>query len=732
MSKADLLLEIGVEEVPARMLAGAAEDLGARVVGVLDGAGLAHGEAKVFCTPRRLAVRVAAVATAQASREEEITGPPAAAAKGPDGKPTKAAIGFAQKMGVDVGALGVIATPRGDYLGVRRRVTGRTAAEILAEALPRQVASMAFPKTMRWGDGTRRFVRPVHWIVALLGEAVVPLEIFGIEAGRETAGHRILGARKVAIAAAADYESTLLAQGIAADRDERRRALSRRLVEISGEEGVRPVEDAGLLEEVADLVEHPGAVLGSFPREFLALPREVLVTTLRHHQKSFSTETDEGLSNRFMVVADTDRDAEGHIRKGNEWVVVGRLEDARFFWQEDRKVPLASRKEKLAHVTFHAKAGSYAEKSARVEAVAVRLAGLVAGRGGAAARLSIEALRHAASLAKCDLTTGLVGEFPELQGIAGGLYARAETEAGSATHPQGAAEAIYDQYRPAGAGDDLPRTPEGSLLALADRLDSLAALARAIGLPTGSKDPYGLRRAALGAIRIVAETPIALGLAEIAAASADTVGKDVTAGKEGASEKDVLDFLVERFTWWLKEKGAGYDTVNAVLGGAKGAWALEETVPRIAEKVFALQRLREQPEFAALVEIHRRCRNILEQADGASKGKTEAGGAGAKADPLEAGIADELLARVEEAEGGVGALMKKDAFEEALAKLVGLRPALTRFFDHVLVMHPEPGTREARLGLVRRTAVMIEEVADLRQISIAREELARLLARLPA
>jgi len=728
---ADLLIEIGLEEVPARMLAGAADDLAARLVAVLDGAGLAHGEAKIFATPRRLAVRVDGVDTSQASRDEEVTGPPVASARGPDGNPTKAAIGFAQKMGVEVGALAVLSTPKGDYLGVRRHLAGRPTAELIAEALPRQVTSMAFPKTMRWGDGARRFVRPVHWIVALLGDAVVPLEIFGIRAGRESAGHRILGARTIAIASPGHYDTALLAEGIAADRDERRRSLSRRLVEIAGEEGVRPVEDTELLEEVADLVEHPGAVLGSFPKEFLALPREVLVTTLRHHQKSFSTETDEGLSNRFLVVADTEGDAEGHIRKGNEWVVVGRLEDARFFWQEDRKIAFASRREKLEHVTFHAKAGSYAAKSARVEAIAVGLAERVAGRAAESGAIDLEALRQAARLAKCDLTTGLVGEFPELQGIAGGLYLRADSEKSLQGSAGAAADAIYDQYRPVGAGDALPRTIEGSLLALADRLDSLAALARALGLPTGSKDPFGLRRAALGAIRIVAETPLPLGLGEIVTLACDTVRDAVIPGKETATDAQVLTFMVERFTFWLKEKGADYDTVNAVLQAAQGERALDQTLPRLAEKVFALQRLREHPEFAALVEIHRRCRNILEQTDGAAKGKPGGDGRSeGKADPNEAAIVDALLARVVEAEGGVASLMKKDAFEEALARLVGLRPALTQFFDHVLVMHPEARTREARLGLVRRTAVMIEEVADLRQISIAREELARLLARL--
>jgi glycyl-tRNA synthetase beta chain len=726
---ADFLLEIGCEEIPARMLAGAASDLAGKVTEVLGAAGLSHGEVRTFCTPRRLAVLVRDVPLAQESRDEEVTGPPAKAAFGTDGQPTKAALGFAQKMGVELSALATISTPKGDYLGVRRYVAGRTAAEMLADGLPRAVAGMSFPKTMRWGDGTRRFVRPVHWIVALLGGEIVPVELFHVRAGRESVGHRILGARRVPLPSPNEYESTLLAQGVAVDRDERRRALSRKLVELAGDEAVRPVEDPELLEEVSDLVEYPGSVLGSFPVEFLRLPREVLITTLRHHQKSFSTETDEGLSNRFLVVADMDRDPEGHIRKGNEWVVVGRLEDARFFFEEDRKVPFKNRREKLKHVTFHAKAGSYDDKSRRIEEIAVALAELINKRG-AAGLIDLDALRAAARFCKCDLTTGLVGEFPELQGVAGGIYVGLERDEGRDDHPRGAAEAIYDHYRPAGARDDLPRSAEGRVLALADRLDTLAALARCVGLPTGSRDPFGLRRAALASVRLAAESPLPLTPEEMIL----TAGRVVEAGLGHAAASgcpvpaDILGFLLERFEFWLKEREARYDTINAVLLAAEGERARAEAVPRLVEKVFALERLRELPDFAALVEIHKRCRNILQQAeemDPSARLDTVL-----KTDPEEAAALEGLSGKVAAAEQTVRSAMGKDDFEEALQLLVRLRPALSRFFDHVLVMHPDPAVRATRLRLVGRTAAMIEEVADLKQISISREELQRLLEQL--
>jgi glycyl-tRNA synthetase beta chain len=720
----DFLLEIGCEEIPARMLTAAASDLTERVLGVLDAANLAHGAGRTLCTPRRLAVIVKDVQRTQADRDEEVLGPPVKAAFGPDGSPSKAAVGFAQKLGVEPAALERVQTPKGEYLGLRRRVAGVAAAAVMAEGLPRAVEAMTFPKTMRWGDGARRFVRPVHWIVALLGAEIVPIGILGIRSGRESWGHRVHGARRIPIASGADYEGALATQGIVVDRERRRKVFAERLDELAKDAGVRAVPDTELLEEVADLVEHPGAVLGSFPIEFLSLPREILITTLRHHQKAFSTEKDGLLANHFLVVTEAMGDPEGHIRKGNEWVVVGRLEDARFFFSEDRRTPFAERTERLSHITFHAKAGSYADKSRRIESLAAALAEIANAawaERGEDRRVRTDILRRAALLSKCDLTTGLVGEFPELQGIAGGLYLRAEDGSGAG---EAVAGAVYDQYRPAAAGDALPATLEGALLALADRVDSLAVLARCVGLPTGSRDPFGLRRAAYGALRIVAETPLPLGLDDLIEAACGIAEKEVPRGAEGAERGDVRGFLMERLQFRLREKGARYDTVNAVVLAARGERAPKERIPRLVEKVFALERVRELADFAALAEMHKRCRNILQQAEGTDGAARLA--TAMKSDPGEKPAFEALERALADSSTSVGSAVRGDDFEGALQHLATIRPFLSGFFEHVLVMHPEPPERRRRLDLIARTAELIEGVADLKQISMSKEDLQKL------
>ena len=743
--RADLLIEIGCEEIPARMLEGASADFEAIVARVLSEGALAFEAPRRFATPRRLAVLFPSVQLRQEDREEELTGPPVKAAYGPEGQPTKAAHAFAQKAGVAVGALAVVTTPKGEYLSARRCVAGRGAGEVLASGLPAPVAAMSFPKSMRWGDGKRRFVRPVHWVVALLGEEIVPVELLGIRAGRTSAGHRAIGARAIELRRPADYEPALGEQGIVADRAARRARLGQRMAELAASAGVELVADEHLAEEVADLVEHPGAVVGSFSADFLDLPPAVLTTTLRHHQKAFSTVANGALSNHFLSVADRRDDPEGHIRSGNEWVVSGRLEDARFFYREDMKVPFASRLERLETVTFHAKAGSYREKTERVRRIAGALARIAEEKsrvvpakagtqrvGGPAVDLG--ALDEAARLAKCDLTTGLVGEFPELQGIAGGIYiARQSTEAlvvpakaGTQPAPLAAtliAAAVADHYRPSGAGDDLPRTIEGRLLALADKLDTLAVLGTALGLPTGSRDPFGLRRAGSGIVRITAEAPLPLSFHDLIN-SIETKGSDL------------FEFLTERFKHWLKEhERASYDTINAVLLAADGTRWVSEPVPRVARKVLELESRRELPEIAALIEMHKRCRNIISKAE--AEGDFEVG----EIHPISvqrdfAGTEPEkqayaaLMESVRSMETQVHALLERDEFGNALDRLVEIYLPLKSYFEHVLVMHADRETRVQRLGPLRTTSLLIEQVADLKQISISREEMQERLGRL--
>ncbi|HKQ62344.1 MAG TPA: glycine--tRNA ligase subunit beta, partial [Candidatus Polarisedimenticolaceae bacterium] len=374
MSSAPLLLELGCEEIPARMIATAATDLAARVVAILDRAKLPHGPVQAWGGTRRLSVHVAEVAARVADERKLLLGPPAAAAFGADGTPTPAAIGFARKQGIDPATLGRVETDKGSYAGVERVVLGRSLGELLAEGLPAAVAAMSFPKTMRWGTGAHRWVRPLHWLAALHGGEPLPLELFGVRAGRVSNGHRFLAPGPVDVAHADGYAAALRAAYVVIDPAERRRLLEERLAQAAARVGGALVPDAELLDEVADLVEWPGVVVGRFDPDFLDLPREILVTTLRHHQKSFCVQTSSGLSNSFLAVANTDRDPAGHVQRGNEWVVSGRLADARFFWDEDRKRPLADRLEELAKVAFHARLGSYREKAQRIERRAAELA----------------------------------------------------------------------------------------------------------------------------------------------------------------------------------------------------------------------------------------------------------------------------------------------------------------------------------------------------------------------
>jgi len=433
MSGDPLLLEIGCEEIPARMVAKAAADLSSLVVDILDRGGLAHGAAMSWGGSRRLAVRMPEVEARQADREELVLGPPAAVAFTADGEPTRAAIGFARKQGIEPEGLSVIETEKGSYAGFRRQVTGLTAGELLARELPSAVGNMSFPKSMRWGDGRPRWVRPVHWLLALHGDTVLHFELFGVKATASSEGHRFMSSGPVEIRHPERYEAALERAGVVIDPAVRRARLMASLDAAAVDLGGEPVRDERLLEEVVNLVEWPGIVGGRFDGDYLELPRELLVTTLRHHQKCFSVQSDDGdLLPAFLAVANTDRDPGGHVQRGNEWVVGGRLADARFFWSEDRKQPLAKRCDMLDDVVFHKKTGSYGEKARRMERLAAAMA----------EHLQLDDAENAictraARLAKNDLVTGTVGEFPELQGLVGGLMLGAEGE------PEALAGAVY-------------------------------------------------------------------------------------------------------------------------------------------------------------------------------------------------------------------------------------------------------------------------------------------------
>ena len=689
----DFLLEIGLEEVPARMIAGAEAELGRRVHDLLSRERLLEDGAKVvtYSTPRRLAVIVEGVRAAQADVEEKLTGPSWKVAF-KDGVATAAAEAFAKKAGMAVDALEKVTTAKGEYVGATVKRAGKAAAEILAGDLPKEVLGIYWAKNMYWRAGKpERFVRPVRWVVALMDAAVAPLEIAGIKAANASRGHRILhGDAPVLIGSVKEYAEALRGASVVVDVAERRQIIRKALDKVTRSvPGARWRKDEGLVETVTHLTEWPSVILGDFEAEYLALPEEVLVTVMRDHQKYFAVEDAQGkLAPHFLAVLNTKADDEGQaiIRHGNARVLQARFKDARFFWDFDQKVPLAERVESLKNVTFQKELGSYHWKTEENLETAAWLSEVVQKAG---TKHDAAALMQAVKFAKTDLTTELVKEFTELQGIIGGLYARA----------QGLGErvglAIYEQYTPASTEDDIPVSVEGQLLGLADRIQTIAAMF-GIGLqPTGSKDPFALRRAANGIVKILAESDLPLKLSEVAhSAIADDV-----------NEREVLAFLRERLHFYLKDvRGFAYDVVNAVL--ATGADDVRDAMAR-AE---ALTAARASADFEAVSAAFKRINNILRQAK--EKGLFSG-------DAERYNQAPEALELQREA-FALGPQVQNFRIErnygEALAVMAKLRPAIDTFFEKVMVLDPDPKIRRANLEIIESVLANFSGIADFSEI----------------
>jgi len=781
----DFLLEIGLDEIPARMIAGAEAELGKRVNDLLTRERLLGGSAKVttYSTPRRLAVLVEDVLAAQADAEETLTGPPWKVAF-KDGAPTPAAEAFAKKAGVGATSLknihvttdpanlpnreaveingftslqslidkqdpilgfgnitpekagldketmentrnivanfGNIATAKGNYFGAKIKRPGRSSAEILASELPKEVLSLYWAKNMYWRAGKpERFVRPVRWIVALLDSAVVPLEIAGILAGNASRGHRVLhGEAPIELAKATDYVESLRKGYAVVDVAERRQSIRKALDAATRTvAGARWREDAALIETVVHLTEWPTVVLGNFEPEYLALPEEVLVTVMRDHQKYFAVEGADGkLAPHFLAVLNTQVDAEGEaiICHGNERVLRARFKDARFFWEVDQKTPLTERVESLKNVTFQKELGSYAWKTRNNWAAAERLATTTLSRG---IKVDEAALRKATEIAKTDLTTELVKEFTELQGIIGGLYARAQG------HGESVAQAIYDQYTPASIEDRIPKTVEGQLFGIADRIQTIVAMFGIGMAPTGSKDPFALRRAANAIVKILGESNLPLALSDVLEAS--EVGREdrerIASLLRGpmnsllmlAKFGDTIGvlvaaFLVERLSFYLKDvRGFAYDVVNAVL--AAGADDVRDAIAR-AE---ALTAARESADFAAISAAFKRIKNILRQAEEKGFAIEAASDVVLSAEARQLADAAALLAPE------VAALRKLRFYGQALEAIATLRPVVDAFFDKVMVLDPDPAIRGAHLALIDEVLRGFSGIADFSEIVTA-------------
>jgi len=690
---ADFLLEIGLEEIPARMIAGAEAELGRRVNDLLTRERLVSPEAKVttYSTPRRLAMLVEGVLAAQSDTEEKLTGPSWKVAF-KDGAPTPAAEAFAKKAGVAVSALEKVTTPKGEYVGASIKRKGVAAPQVLAAELPKEIAGIYWAKNMYWRPGKpERFVRPVRWVVALLDSAVVPLEIAGIAAGNASRGHRVLhGSAPVLLPQAKDYKETLRAASVMVDVAERRHAIRKALDAATRTvPGARWREDEPLLETVVHLTEWPSVILGDFEPEYLELPEEVLVTVMRDHQKYFAVEDANGkLAPHFLAVLNTQSDDEGAaiIRHGNARVLTARFKDARFFWDCDQKTPLVDRVESLQAVTFQKELGSYYWKTEANLAVARALSSVVK---SADVSFDEAALLKAVELAKTDLTAELVKEFTELQGIIGGLYARAQGLG------ERVATAVYEQYTPASTEDEIPPSVEGQLLGLADRIQTIVAMFSIDMAPTGSKDPFALRRAANAIVMILGESELPLTLdGVVEAASADDAQKD-----------KVSAFLCERLHFYLKDvRGFAYDVVNAVL--AAGADDVRDAIAR-AE---ALTAARESADFAAISAAFKRIKNILRQAG--EKGFAIEVATSASLAPEAQQLADAAAALAPQ----VARLRQERAYGEALALIATLRPVVDTFFDKVMVLDPDPALRGAHLGLIQGVLSGFSGIADFSEI----------------
>jgi glycyl-tRNA synthetase beta chain len=703
----DLLFEIGAEEIPAGMIEKAASEVKALLEAKLVEQGLIAKDTvakavQAYGAPRRLTAMVRGILLQQPDVTKEVTGPPKSVAFDAAGQPTRAATSFAEKQGIPVSQLGVVATPKGDHLAAKQTLLGRPAAKILEKILPQVIHEISWPKSMYWtGAQGPRFIRPVRWIVALLDGRVVPFTFADVKSGNHTDGHRFLGKKSITISGVEDYESKLRENFVLANPEARREKISEEIHAVTRKKKLQLHDDAGLANLVTYLNEYPSVILGDFDEKYLRLPDEILITVMRDHQKYFGLESKDGdLVPHFLAVINLPNDRKGLVRAGHESVLRARFDDAVFFWDTDQKRRLADYLPKLSAVTYESRLGSYGDKVERMRSIARWLAEQWFSGGNSHA--DVAGADRAAELAKCDLVTDMVKEFTELQGIVGGLYAAAQGE------PDEIAWAVYDHYKPQGVDDPLPRNLIGCTVALADKLDSIVACFAVGAIPTGSSDPFALRRAALGIVKIILELkqPLSLGAAVSAAAKAlQEYGPRIEVSAD--VQKQVLEFLLERARFILREKeGFAFDEINAAF--AASADDLVDAVDR----VLAVKRIRSTKDFAPLAASFKRIRNILEK---------NGGGIHANRPQVQPQLFTEAAEReLFEASTKIGresALSKRARqYQEALEVISRMRPSVDGFFDKVMVMVEDQAVRANRLALLGSLYKEFSTIADFSEL----------------
>jgi len=685
MSTKDLLFELCTEELPPRTLPALSNALTEGLIKGIDAAAIPHGKVRSFATPRRLAVWIEKLAQHQPDRQVERRGPPLANAFDAQGGATQAATAFAKSCGVTVGDLSKLTTEKGAWLQFRGTERGAATTALLKDILAQAIAALPIAKRMRWGSHSAEFVRPVHSVVLLYGDEVVPIELLGLQSGRVTSGHRFHHPKPISLKSAKGYETKLRRAKVIADFAKRRDLIRAGVIEAAAQVGGAALIDDALLDEVTALVEWPVPLTGQFEQRFLSLPREVVIATVQDHQRYFAVQAPDGkLSGWFVTVSNIESRDPSKVREGNERVVRPRLSDAAFFWEQDRKITLQAHAAKLSGVIFQARLGSYAEKTARV----TKLAELIGSRIGAGPDVA-----QAAELAKADLMTAMVGEFPELQGIMGRYYAEAQGL------PRDVSLAIEEHYRPRYAGDALPSTKIGQALSLADKIDTLVGIFAIEQRPTGTKDPYGLRRAAVGVLRILLESRLDLDLLEVLAASAAAQPLQ----RPGVAD-EVYDFIAERLRGLkLEEPGTTPEMLDAVL--ANRPRSPLDTVTRLA----ALKEFLLLPDAVVLAGINKRIANILKKTQVSHDWVVDPDGLNEEA---ERGL-HRALTKLRDP---VLDATRQRRYADSLQALVGLRAPVNDFFDRVMVMDEDAAKRNNRLALLRDVQLLLGGVADLSRL----------------
>ena len=690
MKKMELVVELGVEEIPASMLADATRQFAHLITELLKSRRIASGKTVEWYTPRRIIVGISDIPGWQENLRETVAGPPKSVAYDVSGAPTKAALAFAQKNGVSPDKIKIIMTPKGEYLSVMRTARGEKTITILESLIPEAIAKIQFSRTMRWGEGNFRFIRPLRWITAIFGGKPVKFTLAGVDAAKFTSGHRFLGKKRIAVTSLADMKERLKENFVLADPSDRLAVINEGLLQEAAASGGKLLEDPALLETVVNLNEAPSIVCGSFEKQFLALPKEILVTVMREHQKYFSVTDDSGeLLPVFLAVVNLGSDPDRLIQAGHERVLRARLSDAAFFWETDVKTTLADREEAMGKVLFQEKLGSYKDKSIRVLSVVTKISECIG------ATNLLPDLTTATRLFKCDLVTEMVKEFTDLQGVVGGLYAKAEG------YPEEVWKAIREQYYPGSTASQSPESRTGAILALADRLDTVCGCFSVGVIPSGSGDPFAIRRQGNGIVKIIFDHHLNLSIDALVTCSL----KSHDRSSEG-TERELRRFFEGRLRFLFEEMGFAGDCVNAAISVGY------DNPLELLERLRAIQAIRGEADFLSLASNFRRVVNILEQAEKCD----------VEIDPLlfvddaERDLYKsylDILPRVD-------AAGRNHDYETALRALASMRGVVDEFFNRVMVMTGDAAIRANRIALLECISRLFSGLADISKIVIER------------